>query len=627
MKLIKKIKKLKSSLNISLSILSGAVLALTACSNQQEVAIQPINSGSGVLPGTQAKESPDRIISSYQQYLLVLKATKNGDVMQATQFLAQLPKSAMRNNIQNALLQQLGKQADWSKFRELYRGLDSPFRDQETRCYANLAGIEQDQSFLTELSKTSSNLPTGCNRMLEQAARKQQITQENGWHRVRVLLSRNQVSNARSLAQALGSPLPDPLSNSSGASQGAQEALLYQVISKENRSKATAAYTLEQISSRLSSAQQGYGWAQLGLAQAYSLNAATALTYFDRADHQQMDDEMWEWYARSALRLQRWQKLSQIIRKMPESLQQQVTWQYWLARCYAAQGQTNEAEKLFKQTAKRGRNFYSLLSQEALGKKVETHNTVDKSNKQLQNKIATDGNIDRALILFKTAQNENNWPMRRQAQQEWRFATGDFNEETLIAAATLAESNGFYEMAIYSADKADNKLNYHLRYPAPFRELTTPYAQQVGIDPAWVYGLIRQESRFMIGARSSVGASGLMQVMPATAREIANKIGMSSNEINTIEGNIRMGTWYMANVRRQLGHEVLATAGYNAGPGRAKRWQASFPLEGAIYAETIPFDETRTYVKNVMANTTYYAHLFGEPRDSLTKRMGTIPAR
>jgi soluble lytic murein transglycosylase len=625
--LINKIKKLKSSFHISTSIISSAVLMLAACSSQHEAVIEPINSSSIVLPGTQATESPDRIISNYLQYQTVLKATKNGDIVQPVQFLSRLPNSAMKNSVRNALLQQLGKQANWSMFREQYVLLDPQDREQETRCYANISGVEHDQVFLTEISKLSGNLPTGCNRLLENAATKQQISQENGWHRVRVLLARNQLTNARNLAQALGSPLPDLLTSNSGNTMGAQEALLYQITSKKNRSKADAASTLQQISSKLTTAQSGYGWALLGLTQAYNLNAGTALNYFDRADPQQMDDEMWEWYARSALRLQRWQKLSQIIRSMPENLQQQVTWQYWLARCYQAQGQIHAAEKLFQLTAKRGRNFYSLLSQEALGKKVETHNTIEKSNKHLQNKLAADGSIDRALVLFRTAQRQNNWTMRRQAQQEWRFATRDFNEDTLIAAATLAESNGFYEMGIYSADKADNKLNYNLRYPAPFRELTTPYAQQVGIDPAWVYGLIRQESRFMIGARSSVGASGLMQVMPATAREIARKIGMDSNEINTIEGNIRMGTWYMSDVRRQLGHEVLATAGYNAGPGRARRWQASFPLEGAIYAETIPFDETRTYVKNVMANTTYYAHLFGESKNSLTKRMGTIPAR
>ena len=183
-------------------------------------------------------------------------------------------------------------------------------------------------------------------------------------------------------------------------------------------------------------------------------------------------------------------------------------------------------------------------------------------------------------------------------------------------------------MAINTAESTDQKLNYNLRYISPFREITQRYAAQAGVDMAWVYGLIRQESRFMLGAQSSVGAQGLMQVMPATAREIANKIGMDSSELYTIDGNIRMGTWYMANARRNLqNNEVMATAGYNAGPGRARNWQASTPLEGAIYAETIPFNETRDYVKKVMTNATYYASLFNLPQTSLKQRMGVVPAR
>ena len=148
-------------------------------------------------------------------------------------------------------------------------------------------------------------------------------------------------------------------------------------------------------------------------------------------------------------------------------------------------------------------------------------------------------------------------------------------------------------LGINSAERTDKKLNYNLRYISPFRDLTERYAAQAGVDPAWVYGLIRQESRFMIGARSNVGAHGLMQVMPATAREIAGKIGMSPDQLHTMDGNIRMGTWYLGDAKRRLSNdEVMATAGYNAGPSRARRWQAATPLEGAIYAETIPFNET-----------------------------------
>ena len=312
---------------------------------------------------------------------------------------------------------------------------------------------------------------------------------------------------------------------------------------------------------------------------------------------------------------------------MPDTLRADPTWQYWLARSLAASGDSARAQQYYRQAAASGRNFYALLATEALGGKVDTRNTAAEPGSSQTGQVAADGAVSRALNLFRASQRSGDWDMRKQAQAEWRYAVDGFNEPALLAASKLAHDAGFYEMGIYAADKTNSQINYNLRYISPFRDSVSRYAAQANIDPAWAYGIIRQESRFMIGVRSRVGATGLMQVMPATAREIAGKIGMDPAELHTIEGNIRMGTWYLGDARNRLGNEVLATAGYNAGPGRARNWQASPALEGAVYAETIPFDETRDYVKRVMTNATYYASLFNEPHTSLTRRMGTIPAR
>jgi soluble lytic murein transglycosylase len=157
-----------------------------------------------------------------------------------------------------------------------------------------------------------------------------------------------------------------------------------------------------------------------------------------------------------------------------------------------------------------------------------------------------------------------------------------------------------------------------------------PAAKQQNIDEAWVYGIIRQESRFMHYAKSNVGAAGLMQVMPATAKWVANKAGWRdyhNGMIHDIDTNISLGTHYMKYTVDQFnGQEVMATAAYNAGPSRAKKWMGATALEGAIYAETIPFTETRNYVKKVMANAHLYAKQLGLEPIPLKKRLGTIPA-
>jgi soluble lytic murein transglycosylase len=142
---------------------------------------------------------------------------------------------------------------------------------------------------------------------------------------------------------------------------------------------------------------------------------------------------------------------------------------------------------------------------------------------------------------------------------------------------------------------------------------------------------MRQESRFITNAKSSVGASGLMQLMPATARWVAKKIGLNDfhqGKVNDTETNLLLGTSYMRLVLEDLdNHPVLASAAYNAGPGRARKWRADRPLEGAIYAETIPFNETRDYVKKVMSNAVYYSALFEGKPQSIKGRLGMVGPR
>jgi soluble lytic murein transglycosylase len=160
----------------------------------------------------------------------------------------------------------------------------------------------------------------------------------------------------------------------------------------------------------------------------------------------------------------------------------------------------------------------------------------------------------------------------------------------------------------------------------PYRQELEEQSRTLGLDAAWVYGLIRQESRFVFDAKSVVGARGLMQLMPATARWVAKRIGLAHNaqDVTRADVNIILGTNYLKRVLDELGHAVLASAAYNAGPGRARRWRDTRPIEGAVYAETIPLDETRDYVKKVMSNAAWYATLISKQPQSLKARLGTI---
>ena len=612
---------------LSQSVSGLAVALLAACASYQiapSVQEQPLPPVSGEAafshPNPRPAQSADQALQTYGVYESVLAAAKNGDDIQPAQFLAQQSQSAMGESVRNEWLKSLAKRGQTATFQQQYAQLDPEGRSQETRCYANLLGVENDSKFINELAEETGKLPAGCNSLLQ--ARANQLNPSRAWRRVRGLISAGQITDAANLAAALGSPLDSP------TGFGAQENSLRDVIgTNAQKSPDTAAARLQQLLGSLNSEQSGFAWGVLGLAQAKNLNMGGALNYYRNADRNQLNSEQFEWFARAALRQQNWTELANIIQTMPPKLQNDPTWQYWLARAFAAQGKRSEAQALYQKAAASGRNFYAVLATEELGSRVNAQNNAPAAQDANIAQLGKDGAIQRALHLFHTSQQSGNWKMRRQAQNEWKYATRGMNEGTLLTAAQLAANHQFYEMSIHSADKTHNLLNYNLRYPMPFRELVTQYGNENGVDPAWVYGLIRQESRFVMGAQSSVGAQGLMQVMPATASMIARKIGMDNSELYTMNGNIRMGTWYMADARNNLSNsDVLATAGYNAGPGRARKWQGA-SMEGAIYAETIPFNETRDYVKKVLTNSVYYANILGEPKTSLKQRLGVIPAR
>jgi soluble lytic murein transglycosylase len=202
------------------------------------------------------------------------------------------------------------------------------------------------------------------------------------------------------------------------------------------------------------------------------------------------------------------------------------------------------------------------------------------------------------------------------------------DDRALLAAAELARRNRIWDRAINTADRTVAEHDFTLRYPAPYSKVLSKQARVWKLDEPLLFGLVRQESRFIADAKSSAGAAGLMQLLPSTACLVARKIGMKGfhpSRLGRPEVNAALGAFYLRQVLDGFGgNAALAAAAYNAGPGRARKWCDAKPLEGAIYVETIPFAETRQYVKKVMANAVYYAALSGGEQRSLKSRLGTI---
>ena len=345
--------------------------------------------------------------------------------------------------------------------------------------------------------------------------------------------------------------------------------------------------------------------------------------WFAMADQATLGQDDWAWQARLALRRGDWPGVLRSIERMEDAGQNEVAWRFWKARALQATGRGSEATPLLIALADEP-TFYGLLANEALGPSLgERHRDYAPGASEVQ-AIAERPALARALVLHRLG-------FDFEGTREWSWGIADLSDEQLLAAAELARRQDWFERSIWTAEKTRRVHNYALRYPTPFAEQVKLRANHHTVDPALLYGLIRQESRFNPQATSPAGARGLMQVMPTTANWLAKKLGLhkpSDKALGEPSTNVQLGSAYVRHLLDTLDQSpVLVAAGYNAGPRRAQRWRDVQPLEGAIYAESIPIGETRDYVKKVLANATVYARQLGTSTLSLKDRLGIIPAR
>jgi len=364
-------------------------------------------------------------------------------------------------------------------------------------------------------------------------------------------------------------------------------------------------------------------WGQFGLIAALKVQDDAA-QWYRLSGKAPMTDYNHAWQVRAELRQARidWTRVRTAILKMSAKQQAEPVWVYWYGRALKAQGDQALAEKYFK-SIQNDLSFYGQLATEALGQTLGIPPEPKPVTAAELAAAQANPGLRRAIALF-----DLDW--RHEAVPEWNFSLRGMNDRQLLAAAELAGREEIFDRVVNTSLRTQHEIDFKQRFIAPFEDKVAEKARKINLDVAWVYGLIRQESRFITDARSHVGASGLMQLMPSTARWVARKIGMTDfnpASVNDFDVNTILGTNYLNMVLQDLdGSELLATAGYNAGPRRPIAWRSTLPgpVEGAIFAETIPFTETRLYVKRVMSNATYYAMMFTGKPASLKARLGTV---
>ena len=607
---------------------------------------QAYQAGNAPRVAIYAQRLRGHVLEPYAVYYQLRPQLRNQAVSSEaiSQFAERYRDSPLSDKLQSEWLKKLGRAEQWELFAEGYPILKT--RDAELICYSFQQRIwANDMKAYDEarpLWFTARDLPESCTPVFDTLISANVLADRDIWARLRLALEAGNVGVARfvnqylfddqklddrRLREAADNPLRY-LERHRGAikTQADREIALFamQRLLRSGPDQAHAYWA--RMRPYFSEAEHSYFLVQLADQAARRLHPR-ALEWFIEAARSTapavLTDAQLGWKARAALRAGNWALVSESIQAMSSQEQQTGVWRYWNARALKAAGKTMEANTILGPLSSE-HNFYGQLAEEELGLSMGIPDSPYKPTKDEIAAMERRPGIRRALTLYRLN-------LRTEAANEWAWTVRDLDDRQLLASAEVARRNGIYDRAIYAADRTVQQHDFSLRFPAPHRDTLSNILKQQELDEAWVYGLIRQESRFVSDARSSAGAMGLMQLMPATAKWVAKQVGIRQyrpglvTEVNT---NLKLGTYYLRHVLELTDDQpLLASAAYNAGPSRAWQWRDEKPLEGAIYAETIPFNETRDYVKKVMSNSMYYARTFGHQIKALKQRLGIVASK
>ena len=591
-------------------------------------------------------------------------------------FLTRYPNTYQEDRLRNDWLLLLGQRRDWAAFAAEYPNYRMG-DDKEVRCYAllveHLKNPTQDARLANEVRKNwyaQRDADDGCRAAAERLVGSKNLTTLDVWQKARLALEGNRPRAARD-AVAIVSPesvgMVTELINSPAkflldknvAIRGTRKELitlaLVKMASADQSGAESAANLMDtKWGGQLTAEERNWVWGLIGKQTATRLGtvpASEALAYYSKVSKESdLTDDMLGWKARAALRAAsqpKWREVMSSIKAMSPEARQEPVWVYWGARAAlaltpnvpfknaddaatAAAGAAGHMQAMASIASVRG--FYEQLALEETGQKITVPPKPAPISAEEKETARLNAGLNRAAYAIAIG-------LRPEGVREWNYSTnlatpGGMSDRELLAAAQFACDKQIWDRCINTSERTKALIDWEQRFPMPFRDAVVKRSQSINLDPAYVYGLIRQESRFIMDARSGVGASGLMQVMPATARETARRIGMTgftADMITDRDTNIAIGTGYLKLVLDDVGGSMpMAAAAYNAGPGRPRTWrgQSGSPaVEAAIWAESVPFAETRDYVKKVLSNTTNYAAILTGQPQSLKARLGMVGPR
>jgi len=623
-------------------LLAAAELTFAAKLDPQDAALlaarDAFEAGNRTKLANVAPQLEGHVLAPYVEYWQLFFRLPAARAEEVRDFLSRYPNSALAEQLRADWLKVLARSGRWELFQEEYPALSGD--DADVTCYALLARWKRgDAAALDQLMgfwRAPRELPDGCLQLARALHKAGQLGPREAWGRFRLLVDAGLIGAAKRsmefvphaeaidpkrLAAVVRAPtrlVKNPQVDLAKVAD--RELLIVALTLAADSDPIGAARSWRGMSDAFVAEDRRYVWLMLAMNGAQR-HVPEALDWFGEAGS--LGDEQLAWRARIAMRTERWVEVRNSIDRMSPVARNDPVWTYWYGRAERELGNPVEAEGYFGRIAGE-HSFYGRLAAEELGVSLRIPPRAPLPTDAEIAEVAAIPGLARALALYRI-------DMRTEATREWLWTIRGMDDRTLLAAAELARRNEAWDRAISTADRTVLNHDFSVRYLAPYREVLAEKARSRDLEEPMVLGMVRQESRFIIGAKSSAGATGLMQVMRPTAKWAAQRMRLKNfswSRLHEPDVNALLGTYYLRHVLDQFdGNPVVAAAAYNAGPSRAKLWRGPVPVEGAIFAETIPFAETRDYVKKVMANTVYYAAVLGAEPTPLKTRLGVVAPR
>lgn len=554
-------------------------------------------------------------------------------------FLTEYRDTPLSYRLRGAWLKSLADTGRWSKFLAVYDGRKAA----SLQCQYYYALIKEGRpvnykKLIKQVWQVGHSQPQACDSLFHWLERKGHLNSKTVWNRIYLAMEQGQDALARYLAKKLDTSertnvklwirihnapareLPTLAAMKDGRLTRRIVTHGIKQLAEHDVDKGRSAWKQLKHRYAFSTARRNEIDRYIALLAAYRAHPQ-ALNWFDQLAPEAITPQVRLWYSRTALRLERWDLLAKSIPKLDKTQRHREMWRYWLARGLEHIGEQQKAKAIYSELATK-RDYYGFLAADRLDAPYAINNRAIVDAGAATQPLMDIPGILRAHELYRLGNYSD-------ARAEWSLATRGFSKPQQRLAARLAHEWKWHETAVRMAAKSGELDDLELRFPAPFQNEVILAASEHALAPSLVYSIMRRESIFSEDARSPAGALGLMQLMPTTAKHTAAQLGLPTPQLQDLlssDSNIELGTGYLRQLLDRFdNHLVLAVAAYNAGPNQVSNWAPeNQALAADAWIDTIPFYETRRYLRAVLAYQTIYNWKLEQPCQRMSLLMRPV---